>query len=182
MESNSRNRGRARVRSLDDLAERVPLRQALKLVAAETAGLAVLFLIFGALDAANSVLAPLLVPPAVSFVLVVANSSAPGSRPLRVVGAYGIAGVVGLGVSALPGPTLAEAVLASAITLLLMHVTGALHSPAIAANIIAVLADFTPRDAVVALPLLIGLAALVTVLAWAVHRILGDADYPTAWF
>jgi hypothetical protein len=30
----------------------------------------------------------------------------------------------------------------------------------------------------VALPLLLALAALVVALAWASHRLLGDADYP----
>lgn len=173
---------RARVRSLDDLAERVPPLDALKLVVVESAGLGVLFTIFAVLDAVDSALAPLLVPPAVSFVLIVANSAVPGSRPLRVVGAYLIAGVVGLGFSALPGPTLVEAVVACALALLLMHLTGALHSPAIAVTMIAVLADFSAPAAAASLPLLLGLSVLVVVLAWVAHALLGDAAYPTAWY
>ena len=118
----------------------------------------------------------------VSFILVVANSSVPGSRPGRVVASYVIAGAVGLGVSALPGPTFPEAVAAGALTMLVMHLTGALHSPAIAVAVIAVLADFTPRQAVIALPLLFTLAVVVVVLAWGAHRVLGDADYPEKWW
>ena len=49
-----------------------------------------------ALDARESVLAPLLVPPAVSFVLVFVTSDAPGARPLRVLASYVIAGTVAL--------------------------------------------------------------------------------------
>jgi CBS-domain-containing membrane protein len=122
------------------------------------------------------------VPFAVSFVLVVANSGAPGARPVRVVGSYAIAAMVGLGVSALPGPTFPEAVLAGALTMLAMHLTGALHSPAIAVAMIAVLADFTPVSAAQALPLVLLLAAGVVALAWGAHKLLGDADYPPRWW
>ena len=170
------------MRPVEDLAERLPWRRALPLVAVETLGLSVLFTVFWILDARDSVLAPLLVPPVVSFILVVANSSAPGSRPLRVVGSYLIAGVVGLGVSALPGPIMAEAVLAGAGAMLLMHLTGALHSPAIAVAIIAVMADFAPGQAARALPLLFLLALVVVALAWGAHKVLGDSDYPSKWW
>jgi CBS-domain-containing membrane protein len=146
----------------------------------ETLGLAVLFAVYWILDAGDSVLAPLLVPPVVSFVLVVANSAAVGSRPARVVAAYLIAGGIGLGVAALPGATFAEAVLAGGATMLAMHLTGALHSPAIAVAIIAVLADFSVADALLALPLLFMLAVLVVALAWSAHKALGDMDYPAA--
>jgi CBS-domain-containing membrane protein len=175
-------RGQVRARPVQDLAERVPWRQALPLVAVETLGLAVLFAVYWFLDARDSVLAPLLVPPVVSFILVVASSSAPGSRPLRVVVSYLIAGIVGLGVSAMPGPVMPEAVLAGALTMLAMHVSGALHSPAIAVAIIAVLADFAPGQAARALPLLFALAVVVVALAWAAHKLLGDSDYPTQWW
>lgn len=167
-----------RAKPVADLAERVPLDRAIPLVAVETLGLAVLFSIYWALDAGASVLAPLLVPPVVSFVLVVANSAAVGSRPGRVVTSYVIAGVVGLGVAALPGAAFPEAVLAGGVTMLAMHLTGALHSPAIAVAIIAVLADFSVTQAVLALPLLVLLSALVVGLAAAAHRVLGDMDYP----
>jgi CBS-domain-containing membrane protein len=98
------------------------------------------------------------------------------------VGSYAIAATVGLGVSALPGPTFPEAVLAGALTMLAMHLTGALHSPAIAVAMIAVLADFTPVSAAQALPLVLLLAAGVVALAWGAHKLLGDADYPPRWW
>jgi CBS domain-containing membrane protein len=158
------------------------VRQALPLVLVETLGLGIIFAIYAVLDARDSVLAPLLVPFAVSFILIVANSAAPGARPLRVIGSYAIAGTVGLGVSALPGPTFPEAVLAGALTMLAMHLTGALHSPAIAVAMIAVLANFTPASAFQALPLVVLLAMGVVTLAWAAHKVLGDADYPARWW
>lgn len=173
---------RPRVRPASDLADRLPFRQALPLVVVETLGLGIIFAIYAILDARDSALAPLLVPFAVSFILIVAQSSAPGARPLRVVGSYTIAAAVGLGVSALPGPTFPEAVLAGAFTMLAMHLTGALHSPAIAVAMIAVLANFTVASAVQALPLVILLAAGVVMLAWAAHKVLGDAAYPARWW
>lgn len=179
--SASRHR-RARARPAEDLADALPFRQAIPLVLVETLGLAVIFGIYFVLDALDSVLAPLLVPFAVSFVLIVASSGAPGARPLRVVGSYGIAGLVGLGVSALPGPTFAEAVLAGGLTMLAMHYSGALHSPAIAVAMIAVLADFSPYAALGALPLVLLLAVGVVTLAWLAHKVLGDATYPTKWW
>jgi CBS-domain-containing membrane protein len=151
-------------------------------VLVETAGLAVLFSVYAVLHANDSVLAPLLVPPVVSFVLVVAQPQAVGSRPGRVVGSYLIAGVVGLSLSASPGPDLLEAVAAGSLALLLMHLTGALHSPAIAVSLIAVMTEFSPMAAGSALPLLMGLSMLVVLLAWGAHRTLGDADYPARWW
>lgn len=171
-----------RAKPVADLSERLPLRRAVPLVAVEMLGLAVLLGIYGLLDAQQSVLAPLLVPPVVSFVLLVANPSSTGSRPLRVVASYAIAGIVGLGVASLPGPTLLEALLAGTITMLLMHVSGAVHSPAIAVALIAVFTNFGPGQAEIALPLLVLLAALVVGLAWAAHRALGDARYPPQWW
>ena len=171
-----------RVQPARDLADRLPVRQAVPLVLVETLGLGFIFAIYAGLDALDSVLAPLLVPFAVSFILIVANSSAPGARPLRVVGSYAIAGGVGLAVSVLPGPTFPEAVMAGAVTMLAMHLTGALHSPAIAVAMIAVLANFTPAAALQAFPLVMLLAAGVVALAWAAHKVLGDAHYPKRWW
>jgi CBS-domain-containing membrane protein len=145
---------RARVRPAADLADRLPVCQAIPLVLVETLGLGIIFGIYALLDARDSVLAPLLVPFAVSFVLIVANSGTPGARPLRVVGSYVIAAMVGLGVSALPGPTFPE----------------------------PVLANFTPASAARALPLVLLLATGVVTLAWAAHKVLGDADYPARWW
>ena len=162
-----------------DLTERISLRRAIPLVAVETMGLAVLFGIYWSLDARDSVLAPLLVPPVVSFVLVVASSTAIGARPGRVVGSYVIAGCIGLGVAALPGAAFPAAVVAGGLTMLAMHLTGALHSPAIAVAIIAVLTNFGRSEAIMALPMLLLLALLVVGLAWSAHKVLGDVEYPS---
>lgn len=181
-ESSASPRSRTRARPALDLADALPLRQAIPLVVVETLGLAAIFGVYFLLHALESVLAPLLVPFAVSFVLIVASSGAPGARPLRVVGSYVIAAVVGLGVSVLPGPTFPEAVLAGGLTMLAMHLTGALHSPAIAVAMIAVLADFPLQAALHALPLVLILATGVVALAWLAHKVLGDATYPAAWW
>lgn len=167
-----------RAQPVDDLAERLPLRRAIPLVAVETGGLAVILIVYAALHAQQSVLAPLLVPPAVSFVLVVANPTAASARPIRIIVSYLIAGSFGLGLALAGGPTLLDALVAGSLTLLVMHLVGALHSPAIAIAMIAALADFGPADAALALPLLCGMALLVAVLAWGVHRVLADATYP----
>jgi CBS-domain-containing membrane protein len=66
--------------------------------------------------------------------------------------------------------------------MLAMHLTGALHSPAIAVAMIAVLASFTLASAVQAMPLVVILAAGVVTLAWAAHKAIGDADYPGQWW
>ena len=63
-----------------------------------------------------------------------------------------------------------------------MHLSGALHSPAIAVAIIAVLANCTPTSALHALPLVVLLAMGVVTLARAAHKVLGDADYPARWW
>jgi CBS-domain-containing membrane protein len=167
-----------RVRPVTDLSERLTLRRALPLVGVEVLGLALLLSIYAALHAQRSVLAPLLVPPVVSFVLIIATATAVGSRPGRVVVSYLIAGVFGLGVAIIPGPPIVEAVVAGGLALLAMHLTGAMHSPAIAAAIIAALARFGVADAARALPLLLAVAVVVVVLAWLAHRVLGDEHYP----
>jgi CBS-domain-containing membrane protein len=73
----------------------------------------------------------------------------------------------------------AEAVVAGGLTMLAMHLTGALHSPAIAVAIIAVLANFSRGEALMALPLLFLLSLLVVCLAWSAHKVLGDLKYPS---
>jgi len=183
MPSNATKRWRpSRVGGVEDLADQLTWRNALTLAAIETLGLALLFGAYAVVHARSSVLSALLVPPTVSYVLIVANPVARGSRPLRVLAAYAIAGGVGLTCSALPGPNLPAAVLSGFCTLIVMHRTGALHSPAIAVAFIAVLADLSAARALIALPLLLGLCVVVVVLAWATHRILGDATYPTRWW
>jgi CBS-domain-containing membrane protein len=66
--------------------------------------------------------------------------------------------------------------------MLLMHLLGIFHAPAIAIPMIAVLTSASTGIALLALPLLVLLAGLVVVLAWATHRVLGDVNYPQAWW
>jgi CBS-domain-containing membrane protein len=171
----------ARIRTVEP-EDRVPLGRVIPLVLAETLGLAALSVAYWGLDAQDSVLAPFLVPPLVSFVLVFATAHSPASRPLRVVAAYGIAGVVGLAVGVWPIPGIVAGVLAGTITLMVMHLVGAFHAPAVAAALIAAYVDHSLATAIITLPLLVGTAALVVALVWATHRLLGDRDYATVWW
>lgn len=171
-----------RVHPVADLSARKSFKRALALAAVETLGLAVLFTIYWLLDVRDSLLAPLMFPPVVSFLLVLSTSSAVISRPLRIMAAYIVAGTIGFAVAALPGATFVEAGVAGGLTMLCMHLLGAFHAPATAIPLIVVLTYTAESSALVALPLLILLAALVVFLAWGAHRILGDADYPQAWW
>jgi CBS-domain-containing membrane protein len=171
----------ARVRPVEP-TDRVPLRQAIPLVIAETLGLALLSLIYWALDAQDSVLAPFVVPTLVSFILVFATAHSAASRPLRVVAAYAIAGTVGLVVGVWPIPGIVAGIIAVGVTTLVMHLVGAFHAPAVAAALIAAYVDHSMATTLVTLPLLVGTASLVVLLAWATHRVLGDQDYPQRWW
>ena len=171
----------SRVQSVEP-TERVPLGRAIPLVVAEVLGLTTLSVLYWALDVQYGVLAPYLVPPLVSFVLVFATAHNPASRPLRVVASYGIAGAIGLLVGTWPIPGIIAGVLAGALTLLTMHLVGAFHAPAVAAALIAAYVDHTIATALVTLPLLVGLAGLVVLLVWLTHRLLGDEDYPQRWW
>ena len=74
-------------RPLIDSPTRMPMRKLLALVGVQTLGLAVILGVSGLLEGDLSLLHALLVPPLVSFVLIVAQPELPGSRPLRVIGA-----------------------------------------------------------------------------------------------
>ncbi len=171
----------SRVRTVEP-TDRVPIRRLLPLVLTETLGLTALSVAYWALDAQYSVLAPFLVPPLVSFVLVFATAHSPASRPLRVVASYAIAGAIGLVIGVWPIPGVVAGVLAGSITLLVMHLVGAFHAPAVAAALIAAYVDHSWATAFVTLPLLVGTAALAVALVWVTHRILGDRDYPDLWW
>ena len=172
----------ARRHPITDLSQRKPFTQACALAAIETVGLAVLFLAYWILHVSGSVLAPFIPPTAVSFLLVLATSGLAISRPLRVITAYAVAGSVGFALAPLPGPIFIKAVFAGGITMFLMHLLGIFHAPAIAIPMIAVLTSASTGIALLALPLLVFLASLVVVLAWATHRVLGDVNYPQAWW
>jgi CBS-domain-containing membrane protein len=181
-ESSKRMKRPARMHPVADLSQRKPFKQACALAGIETVGLSVLFLAYWLLQINGSVLAPLIAPTVVSFMLVLTTSGLAISRPLRVVAAYVAAGSVGFSIAALPGPIFIKAVLAGGITMLLMHLLGIFHAPAIAIPMIAVLTSASTGIALLALPLLVLLASLVVVLAWATHRVLGDVNYPQAWW
>lgn len=170
-----------RVRPVEP-TDRVPLRRVVPLVVAETLGLATLSVLYWALDVQYGVLAPYLVPPLVSFVLVFATAHNPASRPLRVVTSYGIAGAIGLVIGTWPIPGIVAGVLAGALTLLTMHLVGAFHAPAVAAALIAAYVDHNLATALATLPLLVGMAGLVVLLVWITHRLLGDELYPQRWW
>jgi CBS-domain-containing membrane protein len=171
----------ARVRTVEP-TDRVPFGRVVPLVLVEVLGLTILSVGYWALDVQYSVLAPFLVPPLVSFVLVFATAHSPASRPLRVVASYGIAGAIGLIIGTWPIPGVVAGVLAGAVTLLVMHLVGAFHAPAVAAALIAAYVDHTLATALVTLPLLVAMAALVVLLVWVTHRLLGDEQYPQRWW
>lgn len=165
-----------------DPASRLPMKRLIPLVLVETAGLAILFALYRAFDISGSPLAPIIVPPIVSFVLVFSTAHAKASRPLRVLVAYVIAGFFGLGMAALPGPMLMRAVIAAAMTLFVMHGIGAFHAPAVAVSLAAVLGESTWQDCLEAYPALLVMVMLVLVMAWGMHRLLGDDSYPDSWW
>ncbi len=165
-----------------DPAQRLQVTRLVPLVLVETAGLAMLFALYRLLHVSGSVLAPIVIPPIVSFVLVFATAHTPASRPLRVFTSYVIAAIFGLGMAAIPGPRVVDAVIAAALTLFAMHGIGAFHAPAIAVSMASVLGEPTWQDAIRAFPLLLGTVVLVLLMAWAAHKILGDETYPVAWW
>ena len=165
-----------------DLSQRKSVKQACGLAVIETAGLSALFLVYWLLHINGSLLTPLLPPTMVSFLLELTTSGLAISRPLRVIAAYAVAGSVGFALAAMPGPVLGKAVLAGGITMFLMHLLGIFHAPAIAIPMIAMLTSTSTGIALLALPLLVLLASMVVALAWATHRVLGDVNYPQAWW
>ncbi len=175
------DRWRQRIRPIDPTT-RLPLKRLLPLVLVEAVGMALIFGMYHVLDMGRTPLAPLIVPPLVSFALVFATAHSPASRPLRVVAAYVIAGFFGLGMACLSGPRLGYAIVAAIFTLLVMHATGAFHAPAVAVSMAAVLTEGDWRDALAAYPLLLATATAAVLLAWLAHKILGDDTYPTQWW
>lgn len=158
------------------------MRRLIPLVLVESVGLGVLFMAYRLLHLESSPLAPLIVPPLVSFVLVFATAHARGSRPLRVIVAYLIASTVGLSISMIAGHPLGAAVISAMITLFLMHMIGAFHAPAVALAMAAVLALNAWTDIFIAWPLVMGTVVVAVTLAWVTHLLLGDDTYPERWW
>jgi len=167
---------------LDDPSERLSLRLALPLVTVETLGLSVLFVGYGLLDRVDSALAALLIPPIVTLAILVSMPRAVSSRPLRILLAYAIAASSGLLMVAMFGHSIALTVLVGFLTLLLMHLTGTMHPPAVATALVASRSTLDGVEAAVALPFVLGAVALVLVWAWLGHRLLGDRDYPSRYW
>jgi len=163
---------------LDDPSERLSTKLALPLVVVETLGLSVLFAAYGALDAENSALAPLLIPPVVTSAVLVAMPRSVSSRPLRILVAYTIAATTGLLSTAILGHSVLLTVVIGFFTLLFMHTTGTMHPPAVAAALVASRSSLDGVEAALALPFLLGVVLLVLLWAWLGHRLLGDKDYP----
>ena len=167
---------------LDDPSERLTLRLALPLVAVETVGLSVLFVAYGLLDRVDSALASLLIPPIVTLATLVAMPRSVSSRPLRILLAYTIAAVSGLLLVAAFGHSIALTVAIGFVTLLLMHLTGTMHPPAVATALVASRSTLDGVESAVAFPFLLGAVVVVLAWAWLGHRVLGDKDYPSRWW
>lgn len=163
---------------LDDPSERLSPRLALPLVTVETIGLSVLFAAYVALDADDSALAPLLIPPVVTLAVLVAMPRSVSSRPFRILLAYTIAGSSGLLMTAVFGHSVLLTVLIGFVTLLLMHLSGTMHPPAVAAALVASRSSLDGVEAALALPFVLGIVVLVLAWAWLGHRLLGDRQYP----
>lgn len=167
---------------LDDPSERLGLTLAVPLVIVETIGLSVLFAAYIALDAEDSDLAPLLIPPVVTLAVLVAMPRSVSSRPLRILLAYTIAASTGLLITAVLGHSILLTVGIGFLTLLLMHTTGTMHPPAVAAALVASRSSLEGTESALALPFLLGVVIIVLAWAWLGHRFLGDRDYPQQWW
>jgi CBS-domain-containing membrane protein len=167
---------------LDETYEQLPVRLALPLVVAETLALSVLFVGYTLLDAIDSDLAPMLVPPVVTLMVLIALPRTVSSRPLRILLAYTIAAGAGLLISAALGHGLPVTILVGFVTLLGMHLTGTLHPPAVAMALVASRTTLATAEDIVALPFVLAVVVAVVGWAWLGHRFLGDPEYPTGWW
>ena len=167
---------------LDDPSERLSPSLAIPLVLVESVGLSVLFAGYVALDAVDSALAVLLIPPVVTLAVLVAMPRSVSSRPLRILVAYTIAASTGLLLTAAFGHGILLTIVAGFVTLLLMHTTGTMHPPAVATALVATRSSLDGVEAALALPLVLGLIVFVLVWAWLGHRMLGDRQYPQQWW
>jgi CBS-domain-containing membrane protein len=167
---------------LDDPSERLSAQLAVPLVLVESIGLSALFTAYVALDAVDSSLAPLLIPPVVTLAVLVAMPRSVSSRPLRILVAYTIAAGTGLLVTAAFGHSIPLTILIGFVTLLLMHTTGTMHPPAVATALVASRSSLEGVEAALAMPLVLAVIICVLIWAWLGHRILGDRQYPQQWW
>lgn len=167
---------------MGDVAQPLPFQRALVLACVETVGLAVLASVYLLINARTMATGPLLFPLAVTFVLITATAGARGARPLRVLLSYAIAAGVGLGVSALPGPLFPEVLVGVFLALLLMHLLGVFHAPAVGVALVAVITNYSLSAALLSFAELMALTVLTLALAWLSNRLLGDAAYPEHWW
>lgn len=165
-----------------DSITRMPMRKLLLLVACQTVALAVILAVSGVLEGGLSFVHTLLVPPLVTFVLIVAQPELPGSRPLRVLGAYVVTGIFGIGLSVLPLPGTVLGVVAGALTLFMFYVLGVFHAPAFAVPFAAIMAGYVLSDAPKAFGVLMIYTVLVIGMAIATNRLLGYRSYPDKWW
>lgn len=171
-----------RARPITNTTERMPFGNLISLVLAETLGIAIILGSSRLLASELEFIHTLLIPPMVSFVLVVAQPQLPGSRPLRVLAAYGSAGIVGIGLAAVPWPITMRGILAAAVTLFVMYLCGIFHAPAFAVPFAALLISFELLDAPRAYLVLMIYVGLVLVLAFMTNRLLGYRSYPERWW
>ena len=169
-------------RPLIDGLTRMPMRKLLLLVACQTVALALILGVSGVLEGGLSFVHTLLVPPLVTFVLIVAQPGLPGSRPLRVLGGYVVAGIFGIGLSILPFPGTVLGVVAGAIILFLFYLLGVFHAPAFAVPFAAIMAGYALSDAPKAFGILMIYTVLVIGLALATNRLLDYRSYPEKWW
>lgn len=165
-----------------DSITRMPMRKLLLLVACQTVALAVILAVSGVLEGGLSFVHTLLVPPLVTFVLIVAQPELPGSRPLRVLSAYVVTGIFGIGLSVLPLPGTVLGVVAGALTLFMFYVLGVFHAPAFAVPFAAIMAGYVLSDAPKAFGVLMIYTVLVIGMAIATNRLLGYRSYPDKWW
>ncbi len=169
-------------RPLIDSATRMPMRRLLRLVACETVALAVILAVSGVLEGGLSLDHTLLIPPLVTFVLIVAQPELPGSRPLRVLGAYVVTGILGIGLSILPLPGTVLGVIAGALTLFMFYVLGVFHAPAFGVPFAAIMAGYVLSDAPKAFGILMIYTVVVIGMAIVTNRLLGYRSYPEKWW
>ena len=171
-----------RAQPLLDTAQRLPMRNLVSLVLVETLGIAIILgssrLLAGELNVIHS----LLIAPMVSFVLIVAQPHLPGSRPVRVLAAYALVGIIGIGLSTAPWSMTIRGIIATAVTLFFMYLLGVFHAPAFGVPLSAILIGFELVDAPRAYLVLMTYTVIVLLLAFATNRLLGFRSYPERWW
>lgn len=123
---------------------------------------------------------PLFVAPlAASIAIIFVDPKMTVSRTWNVVAGQFFSAAVALGVVALIGGQLElAAMVAMALSLLVMHATRCLHPPACATALLIVVSPTIQHPVYLFLPVLVGAFVVVTI-AWLVHVL--EARYPSRW-